>query len=144
MHSRKHSYCLVLMCSLFDFIRRRHDYKSWFLCRLTSWRESWLCSLVLMGRVSVTIHIHPVVWQPEKQKNIPIKTVLIENLAPTKYSMWHREANKCNNKCTFCMFRRRAALSCKNVNRLCNYLIAQCKEREVIGTWHFYVLFYHV
>ncbi len=23
----------------------------------------------------------------------------IENLDASKYSMWHREANKCNNKC---------------------------------------------
>ncbi len=37
-YSQNHSYCLYLMCSLFDFIRRRHDYKSGYLCRLTSWK----------------------------------------------------------------------------------------------------------
>ncbi len=26
------------MCSLFDFIRRRHDYNLGFLCRLISWK----------------------------------------------------------------------------------------------------------
>ncbi len=46
----QHSYCLYLMCSLFDFIRRRHDYKSGFLCRLLV-----MFGYVLMGRVSVTI-----------------------------------------------------------------------------------------
>ncbi len=37
---------------LFDFIRRQHDYKSGFLCRLTSWKGELF---ILMGCVSVTI-----------------------------------------------------------------------------------------
>ncbi len=39
-------------------------------------------------------HIHSVVWQ---QKYIN-ENSFIENLAASKYSMWHREANKSNNK----------------------------------------------
>ncbi len=38
------------------------------------------------------------------------------------------------------MFRRRVALSCINVNRFVS-VIAQCKEREVMGIWCF---FFHV
>ncbi len=71
---------------------------------------------VLMGRVSFTISYSSCCLTTETEKNIPMKS-FIENLAASKYSIWHREANKCNNKCTFCMFRRKAVLSCENVNR---------------------------
>ncbi len=83
------------MCSLFDFIRRRHDYKSGFLCRLTSWKGAGY--VVLMGPVSVTISYssHCLTTETEKYTN---EHSFIENLAASKYSMWHREANKCNNK----------------------------------------------
>ncbi len=42
-YSRNHSTFAFI---LFDFIRRRHDYKSGFLCRLTSWKGELF---VLMG-----------------------------------------------------------------------------------------------
>ncbi len=53
--------------------------------------------IVLMGRVSVTISysFRCLTIETEKYNN---ENSFIENLAASKYSMWHREANKCNNK----------------------------------------------
>ncbi len=73
---------------------------------------SWLCTLVLMGRVSVTISYSFCCLTTETVKY----TSFIENLASSKYSYVgkDRETNVIiNNKCTFCMFRRRAALCAK-------------------------------
>ncbi len=50
--------------------------------------------VVLMDRVSVTIS-YSSRCLTEKYNN---ENRFIENLAASKYSMWHREANKCNNK----------------------------------------------
>ncbi len=83
-----------------------------FLCRLTSWRESWLCTLVLMSCVSVTISYSFRCLTTETVKY----TSFIENLAASKYSYvgTERETNVIiNNKCTFCIFRGRAALCAK-------------------------------
>ncbi len=84
------------------------------LCRLHLGRESFLCSLVLMGRVSVTISysFRCLTTETVKYTN---ENRFIENLASSKYSMWvERETNVIiNNKCTFCIFRRRAALCAK-------------------------------
>ncbi len=55
--------------------------------------------VVLMGRVSVIISYSSrcLTTETEKYTN---ENSFIENLAASKYSrpMWHREANKCNNK----------------------------------------------
>ncbi len=85
------------MFSLFDFIRRRHDYKSGFLCRLK------------MGRVSVTISHSFRCLTTETIKYIN-ENCFIDNLAASKYSMWQTNVI-INNKCTFCMFRR-SELTC--------------------------------
>ncbi len=53
--------------------------------------------VVLMGRISVTISYLFCCLATETVKYIN-KNSFIENLAASKYSMWHREANKCNNK----------------------------------------------
>ncbi len=89
------SYVLIL----FDFIRRRHDYKSGFF-NILEGRASYVA---LMGRVSVTISYSSRCLTKYINEN-----GFIENLAAQIYSMWHRdrEANKCNNKCTFPMYRR--------------------------------------
>ncbi len=51
--------------------------------------------VVLMGRVAVTISysFHCLTTETVKYIN---ENCFIENLAASKYSMWHREANKCN------------------------------------------------
>ncbi len=75
-----------------------------------------------MGRVSITFSYSFRCLTIETVKYIN-ENGFIENLASSKYSMWHREANKCNNKqyrlCIFCMFRR-SEVPCpaKNVNRV--------------------------
>ncbi len=53
--------------------------------------------VVLMGRVSVPISysFRCLTIETEKYTN---EISFIENLATSKYSMWHREASKCNNK----------------------------------------------
>ncbi len=82
---------------------------------------SWLCRLVLMGCVSVTLSysFHCLTTETVKYIN---ENSFIENLAASKYSMGHREANKCriiiNNKCRFCMFRRRADYGICNMSSL--------------------------
>ncbi len=53
--------------------------------------------VVLMGHVSVTISYSSRCLTTETVKYIN-ENCFIENLAASKYSMWHREANKCNNK----------------------------------------------
>ncbi len=52
---------------------------------------------VLMGRVSVTISysFRCLTTEIAKYTN---ENSFIENLAASKYSIWHREGNKCNNK----------------------------------------------
>ncbi len=61
------------MCSLFDFVRQRLDYKSGFLRRLTTWKGELV--IVLMGRISVTISYSSHCLTTEKY--IPMKTVLL-------------------------------------------------------------------
>ncbi len=51
----------------------------------------------LMGHVSVTISYSFRCLTTETVKYIN-ENCFIENLAASKYSMWHREGNKCNNK----------------------------------------------
>ncbi len=57
--------------------------------------------VVLMGCVSVTIS-YSIHCLTTETIYINVKYInenrFIENLAASKYSMWHREANKCNNK----------------------------------------------
>ncbi len=53
-YSRNHSTAIVFILCVFDFIRRRCDYHVFFV-QINILEGSWLCSLVLMGRVSVTI-----------------------------------------------------------------------------------------
>ncbi len=55
--------------------------------------------VVTMGRVSVTISYSSCFLTTETEKYTN-ENCFIENLAASKYSMWHREANKCNN--VFC------------------------------------------
>ncbi len=50
---------------------------------------------VLMGRISVAISYSSHCLTTETVKYIN-ENRFIENLAASKYSMWHREANKCN------------------------------------------------
>ncbi len=52
--------------------------------------------VVLMDRVSVTISYSSrcLTTETEKYTN---ENSFIENLAASKYSIWHREANKLNN-----------------------------------------------
>ncbi len=53
--------------------------------------------IVLMDRVSVPISysFRCLTIETETYTN---ENSFIDNLAASKYSMWHREANKCNNK----------------------------------------------
>ncbi len=68
---------------------------------------------VLMGRVSVTISYSFCCLTTETVKYIN-ENSFIENLASSEYVGTERETNVIiNNKCTFCMFRRRAALCAK-------------------------------
>ncbi len=53
--------------------------------------------VVLMGRVSVTISYSSRCLTTETVKYTN-ENSFIENLAASKYSMWHREGNKSNNK----------------------------------------------
>ncbi len=53
--------------------------------------------VVLMGRVSITISYSFRCLTAETEKYIN-ENSFIENLAASKCSMWHREANKSNNK----------------------------------------------
>ncbi len=53
--------------------------------------------VVLMGRVSITISFSSRCLTTETEKYIN-ENSFIENLATLKYSMRHREANKCNKK----------------------------------------------
>ncbi len=128
------------MCSLFDFIRRRFDYKSGFLCRLTSWK--WELHVFLMGRDSVTISYSSRCLTIETEKYIN-ENSFIENVAASKYSMWHREANKnviINNNYKCFLSRRRAALSCENVNRFVSVNYSVQRKRSN-GTWCFFFSF---
>ncbi len=52
---------------------------------------------VLMGHVSVAISYSSCCLTTETVKYTN-ENRFIENLAASKYSMWHRAANKCNNK----------------------------------------------
>ncbi len=67
-----------------------------------------------MDRVSVTISYSSHCLTTETVKYIN-ENRFIENLAASKYSMWHREGKKSNNKqyrlCSFYMFRR-SELAC--------------------------------
>ncbi len=54
-------------------------------------------NVVLMGRVSVTISYSFRCLTIETEKYIN-ENGFIENLAASKYSIWQRERNKCNNK----------------------------------------------
>ncbi len=74
--------------------------------------SSYLYTLVLMSCVSVTISYSFRCLTTETVKY----TSFIENLAASKYSYvgTERETNVIiNNKCTFCIFRGRAALCAK-------------------------------
>ncbi len=80
-YSRNRSTAIVfILCVAYSiFIRRRHDYKSGFFFRLTSWK--WVVFQTLF-------HIHPVVWH--RNREICNENSFIENLAALKYSVWHR------------------------------------------------------
>ncbi len=54
--------------------------------------------VVLMGRVSVTISYSSCCLTTETENIYTNENSFIENLAASKYSMWPRDANKCNNK----------------------------------------------
>ncbi len=73
-YSRNHSYCLYLMCSLFDVIRRRLDYRLNlnFCADLHLGRENWLFSL----NGSRFNFILTVVWW-QKGSSITMKTILL-------------------------------------------------------------------
>ncbi len=83
-----------------------------FLCRLTSWNGE----LVVYGsRFS-----HYVIFIPlSDNRNSKIYQFYWEfSFIKIQYVGKDRETNVIiNNKCTFCIFSRRAVLSCKNVNR---------------------------
>ncbi len=81
---------------------------------------------VLMDRVSVTISYSFCCLTTETVKY----TSFIENLASSKYSYVgkDRETNVIiNNKCTFCMFRRRAAL-CAKCKQVCVSKLLSAKK----------------
>ncbi len=94
-----------------------------------------------MGRVSIICSYSFRCLTTETVKSIN-ENCFIENLAASKYSMWHREGNKCNNKqyrlFTFCMFRS-SELACVQERKQVCVSITQCKEREVTGTLHFFM-----
>ncbi len=79
-------YCLYFMCILFDFIIRRLDYRSGFLCRFSSWKGAGY--VVLMGHVSVTVSYSSCCLTTETEKISTNENSFIENLAASKYSMW--------------------------------------------------------
>ncbi len=101
------------MCSLFDFIRRRHDYKLGFFVQMNI-LEGRAGYVVLMGRISVAISYSSRCLTTETIKYTN-ENSFIENLAASNTVCGtERQTNVIiNNKCTFCMFRRRAALSWK-------------------------------
>ncbi len=67
-----------------------------------------------MGHISVTILYLSRCLTTETVKYIN-ENSFIENLAASKYTMWHREANKKGN--ILHVQKKWAALSCENVNR---------------------------
>ncbi len=77
--------CLQLYC-VFDFIRRRCDYHDFFV-QINILEGSWLCTLVLMGCISVTISYSFRCLTTETVKYTNGKC-FIENIASSKYSMW--------------------------------------------------------
>ncbi len=87
-----------------------------FLCRLTSWKGE-LCSL--NGSRFSHYFIFIPLSDNRNSKIYQWKQFYSEfSLINIQYVGTEREPNVIiNNKCTFCIFRRRAALSCKNVNR---------------------------
>ncbi len=102
-------------------------------------RESWLCSL------NGSRFSHYFIF-------IPLSDNRNNNIYQWKQFYWEfsfikiqyvgteRETNVIiNNKCTFCIFRRRAAL-CAKCKQVC---VSKCsvQEREVIWTWY---VFFHV
>ncbi len=116
------------MCSLFDFIKRRHDFKSGVLCRLTSWKGE--LHVVLMGRVTVTFSYSSRCLTTEKYTN---ENSFIENLAASICTVCDTERQTnviINHKCKFCMFRRRAALSSKSVNRFVSVNCSAQRKRS--------------
>ncbi len=62
--------------------------ESGFLCRLTSWNGLRCLTTERVMYIYIYIYKHIYNW----------KQFFINNLAASKYNMWHREANKCNNK----------------------------------------------
>ncbi len=94
---------------------------------------------VLMDRVSVTISYSSRCLTTEIVKYTN-ENSFIENLASSKYSMWAQRGtfvcitfvsitNKCNNKCTFCIFRRRAAL-CAKCKQVCVSTLLSAKKEK--------------
>ncbi len=112
-------------------------YKSEFLCRLHLGRESWLC---LNGSRFSHYFIFIPLSDNRNSKIYQWKQFWEFSLIKMQYVGTERQTNVIiNNKCTFCMFRRRAAL-CAKYNRFV-YVNCSVQRREVMGTWNF---FFHV
>ncbi len=94
---------------------------------------------VLMGRVSVTISYSFCCLTTETVKYTN------ENSIKIQYVGTERETNVIiNNKCTFCMFRRRAALSCENVNRFVSLICSEQRKRSNRNLVFLCSYFFHV
>ncbi len=111
-YSRNHSTAIVFILCVFDFIRWRCDYHDFFVqINILEGRAGY----VLMGRVSVTISYS---FRCLTTETVKIYQFYWEfSFIKIQYVGTERETNVIiNNKCTFCIFSRRAVLSCKNVN----------------------------
>ncbi len=78
--------------------------------------------VVLMGRVSVTISysFHCLTTETVKYIN---KNSFIENLAASKYNMWHREENKAIiNNMYILHVQKKSCTVCKKLNRFVSKL----------------------
>ncbi len=85
---------------------------------------------VLMGRVSVTISYSFRCLTTETVKYTNENSFIELHQNTVAYVGTERETNVIiNNKCTFCIFRRRAALCAKMYTGLCSKLLRAKKEK---------------
>ncbi len=140
MYSRNHSTAIVFILCVAYLILSDNSWiinNDFVLFRLISWKGYG--NVVLMGRVSVTISYSFRCLTTETVIYVYKLNSFIEILAVSKYSMWHREANTFNNKCSL-------HFACSEVNwpvvrkykQVCDRTIAQKRNNRN----HFDVLFF--
>ncbi len=95
-YSRNHSTAIVFILCVAYFILSDNGSIIRIFVQINI-LEGGACYVVLMGHISITISYSSRCLTTETEK-YTIENSFIENLAASKYSMWHREANKFNNK----------------------------------------------